>query len=309
MKQTSEPIVFFGNERIATGVTTTTPILRSLLEAGYPIAAVVANHEAARSRNARSLEVAALAAEYDIPVLLPERPKDILEELRSYGAVAGVLVAYGRIIPQSVIDIFPRGIINIHPSLLPKHRGPTPLESVILDGSAVTGVSIMELAKEMDAGPVYAQSEYELTGTETKQQLADDLSEIGSAMLLEILPGILDGSVVALPQGHDAATYDKLISRNDGVLDCTKPAAILEREVRAYAQWPKSRLRLGTTDVVVTAAAVAELGKATPGKLMPEKKRLFIGTGQDWLEVLRLKPAGKAEMTAEAFLNGYGKDL
>lgn len=302
------PLVFFGNERIATGVSTDIPVLRGLIDAGYTIAAVVANHETAKSRNARDLEVAVVAREHNIPVLLPDRPKDILEQLQSFEAVAGVLIAYGRIVPQSVIDIFPRGIINIHPSLLPKHRGPTPLESVILDGSELTGVSIMELAKEMDAGPVYAQAEYELTGTETKQELAEKLTEIGSAMLLDVLPGILSGDIVAMPQEHSAATYDRLIGKDDGILDFTKPAGQLERELRAYAEWPKSRTTLAGKEVVVTKAHVV-IGTEPAGRPFIEQKQLCVGTGEGILVIDTLKPAGKAEMPAQAFLAGYAKDL
>jgi methionyl-tRNA formyltransferase len=307
MKKKSEPIVFFGNERIATGVRTEAPLLRALCEAGYNIVAVVSHYEAGKSRNVRSLEVAQVAEEFGIPVLLPGRPKDILDELQGFGAVAGVLVAYGKIIPQSVIDIFPRGIINIHPSLLPKHRGPIPLESVILQDESVTGVSIMALAKEMDAGPVYAQSECKLTGTETKQELADNLMEVGRAMLLEVLPGILEGAIVALPQNDSVATYDNLITKEAGVLDFTKPADVLEREIRAFAEWPKSRTTLGQMEVVVTAAHVLPDAASEPGKLIIDSaaKTLAIGCSEGTLAIDKLKPAGKGEMNIAGFLTGY----
>ncbi len=301
-------LVFFGNERIATGVTTDAPVLRSLIEAGYNVAAVVANYEAGTSRSVRQLEIAAVAHEHNIPLLLPDRPKDILEELQAYHATAGVLIAYGRIVPQSIIDIFPRGIINIHPSLLPKHRGPTPLESVILDGSTLTGVSVMELAKAMDAGPVYAQSEHALTGNETKQELANSLLDIGGAMLLDVLPGILSGNIVAMPQDASAATYDSLITKEMGDLDFTKPAIQLEREVRAFADWPKSRMTLAGKEVVITKAHVVD-GANEPGKVLVEQKELHIGTSDGILVIDSVKPAGKAEMTAQAFLNGYGANL
>jgi methionyl-tRNA formyltransferase len=293
-------------------VRTETPVLRALCEAGYDIVAVVSHYEAGQSRNVRALEVASIAEEFGIPVLLPEKPKDILEQLQSYGAVAGILIAYGKIIPQSIIDVFPKGIINIHPSLLPKHRGPIPLESVILQGEETTGVSVMALAKEMDAGPVYAQSDYTLTGTETKQQLADNLLEIGSAMLLEVLPGILDGSVVAIPQNDSAATYDPLISKQDGVLDFTKPATVLEREIRAYQEWPKSKTTLGGIETVITAAHVSpEPLSSQPGAIAVDgsTKTLAIACSEGSLVVDRLKPAGKAEMNIAGFLAGYGSRL
>ncbi len=309
--QTTAPLVFFGNERIATSVETTTPVITSLIEAGYNIVAIVSSYERGKSRNVRDLEIAEIAKEHNIPLLLPEKPKDIAEQLRSYNAAAGILVAYGKIIPQSVIDIFPKGIINIHPSLLPRHRGPTPLESVVLDGSKLTGVSVMSLAKEMDAGPIYAQSEIELEGTESKQDLADVLLEIGSEMLLEVLPGILRGSIVALPQDSGAATYDKLIAKTDGNLDPAKPAVELEREIRAYLKWPKSRMTLAGKEVVITKAHVLEATEPDhePGQAFVSGKELHIQTSDGVLVVDTLKPAGKAEMPAPAFLAGYSKNL
>jgi len=292
-------LVFFGNERLATGVSTTAPTLTALIEAGHDVCAVVSNYERGTSRSARELEIEAVAKKHGIPVLLPAKPSEILDELQAYGAEAAVLVAYGRIVPQSVIDVFPKGIINIHPSLLPLHRGPTPIESVILNGETKTGVSIMSLQKEMDAGPVYGQSEVGLTGQETKQELADHLLEIGGKMVVALLPGILDGSVVAKPQDDVAATYDKLIEKTQGVMDWHKPAAQLEREIRAYAIWPKSSTTLAALDVIITDAHVSK-DKDGP---------LAMQTAKDFLVTDKLKPAGKNEMTAADFIRGYGKDL
>lgn len=304
MKKMSKTIVFFGNERLATGVQTNAPTLQALINAGYNVAAVVSNFEPGQSRKARTLEIEAVAKKHNIPVLLPVKPADIIKELKGLDAEAGVLVAYGKIVPQSIIDVFPKGIINIHPSLLPLHRGPTPIESVILDGSKRTGVSVMALAKEMDAGPVYAQSEVELAGSESKQELVDRLLEIGGSMLIEVLPEILEGSVVALPQDDSRATYDSLISKQNGILDFSKPAVQLEREIRAFIEWPKSRTTIGDKEVVITAAhAIDQANK--PGVAVVEAKQLMIGTADGSLVIDKLKPAGKAEMSAQAFLAGY----
>ena len=146
-------VIFFGNERLATGVTTTAPTLRALIAAGYELVAVVSHYEQANSRTSRDLEIAAVAKEQNIPLLLPNKPSEIFEQLKSFNADVGVLVAYGKIIPQSIIDIFHKGIINIHPSALPMHRGPTPVESVMLNGESFTAVSVMQLVSAMDAGP------------------------------------------------------------------------------------------------------------------------------------------------------------
>lgn len=310
MTTKTTPLIFFGNERLATGVTTQTPTLRALIENGYNVVAVVSNYVAGQSRNARELEIAKIANKHGIPLHLPTKlDPDFISLLRTYNASAAVLVAYGKIIPQSVIDMFPSGIINIHPSLLPLHRGPTPIESIILSGEEKTGVSLMKLAKEMDAGPVYGQSELKLTTDETKQELADKLTEIGRSMLIELLPGVLDGSIVALPQDESRATYDKMISKADGLIDWDKSAVQIEREVRAYLNWPKSQTRVGDKDVIITKVSILreEKSGSDPGHFNLDKttKTITVNTGDGALLIERLKPAGKREMSAEEFLAGY----
>lgn len=304
-----ERLIFFGNERLATGVATTAPTLQSLIEDGYDIAAVVSNYQPAQSRKARPLEVEVVAAEHNIPLLLPARPVDILDQLAAYQAQAAVLVAYGRIVPQSVIDIFPRGIINIHPSLLPLHRGPVPIEQVILDGATETGVSIMQLTAKMDAGPTYTQARSPLSGHETKQELADRLLNLGKDLLLEQLPLILAGTATLAPQDDTAATYDKLISKSDGLIGWSKPATQIEREVRAYAGWPGSRTTIDGAEVTITAASLlSEAAQTTAAFGTPFRAssgELAVTTGQGCLVIDRLKPAGKRDMTGREFLSGH----
>ncbi len=301
-------IVFFGNERLATGVSTTAPTLSALISAGYEICAVVSHHEAATSRKARVLEVAAVAEKHHIPVLLPEKPAEIIDQLAAFGAEIAVLVAYGKIVPQSVIDVFPEGIINIHPSALPKHRGPTPLESVLLAGDTSTAVSVMQLVKAMDAGPVFAQEVVQLTGAESKQRLADMLLKIGGEMIIGVLPHILSGELKPHPQHEDEATFDSLIQKQDGTIDWTKPATQIEREVRAYAEWPKSSATFGGIDVVVTKARTLN-ESIDPGALKVLDKNLVVGCGNASLVIESLKPAGKNEMTGQAFLAGYNNKI
>lgn len=301
---TSKRIVFFGNERLATGVSTETPTLKALIAAGYEIAAVVTQHEVGKSRKPRPSEIIELANAYNIPVLLPAKMRDIADELRAMDAVAGVLIAFGRIVPQSIIDIFPRGIINIHPSLLPLHRGPTPLESVILSGETTTGISIMALAAAMDAGPVYVQTTVTLSGTESKQTLADNLNQAGAELLLGNLPAILNGTLTATPQDDSNATYDQLIAKDAGILDWNKPATELAREVRAYSLWPKSRAQLAGRDVIVLASHV-EAGSGTPGSLYVSPDAFGVFTGDGVLILDQLVPAGKQAMSGTDFMRGY----
>lgn len=304
----SKTILFFGNERLATGVSTNTPVLRGLIDNGYKVAAVViAQNEIDKSRQARHLEIADIAKKHNIPVISPENLIKTKSELESYGAEVAVLVAYGKLVPGEIIDIFPKGIINIHPSLLPLHRGSTPIESVILDGSVETGVSLMKLVEKMDAGPVYAQEKVALDSRETKQALADKLSEIGSKLVLDNLPGIIKGTHDSTPQNENLATEDQHIQKEDSLLDFTKSAETLEREIRAYAGWPRSRTKLNNFEVIVTSAHVSD-GTGNSGALLIDKKSLGIQTSKGLLVIDTLIPAGKKEMSAAAFLAGYKID-
>lgn len=304
MTKKSETIVFFGNERIATGVATATPTLRSLVAKGYTVPLVVANNELSVSRKQRELEIATTAHELGIACILPKHVRDIEDKLRASNAQIGVLVAYGKIIPQDIINLFPKGIINIHPSLLPLHRGPTPIESVILNGETETGVSIMQLVKNMDAGPIYAQYRLSLKGDEKKQELADRLLGIGSDLLLDVLPQILASALEPIPQDEALATYDTLINKMDGAIRWTHPAEKIEREIRAFAEWPKSHAAFGNLEVTVLDAHIIE-AHGKPGSTTILEKRPVIYCGSRALMLDVLKPAGKKEMTGEAFLAGY----
>lgn len=302
---TMHKLIFFGNERLGTGLATTAPTLQALIDNRYQITGVVvAQKEVGKSRTSKQQEVVQLAETHNIPVFAPEKLADIADDLAAMKAEAAVLIAYGKIVPQSVIDIFPKGIINIHPSLLPRHRGSTPIESVILDGDAQTGVSLMQLAAEMDAGPVYSQTIIKLEGDETKQDLANKLQRLGADMLIRDLPKVLDGSLEATEQDESLATYDGRIAKADGVLDFTKPADVLDRQIRAYAVWPRSRTTIEGTEVIITKAHAGD-GEARSGAVVRNNDRLGIGCSQGILILDALTPNGKKEITASAFINGY----
>lgn len=298
MKSMSKTLLFFGNERLSSGFEPGgAPTLQRLVDAGYDVKAVIAHHGQTHSRAKRDLEIEAVAKIYGIPVLLPEKPADIMEKIANFQADAAVLVAYGRLIPQSIIDLFPGGIINIHPSLLPLYRGPTPIEQVILEGAEKTGVSLMRLTAGMDDGPVYDQEELVLSGSETKRELTARLLELGGGMLLKNLPAILDGSLAPKPQSEDRATYTKLLSKADGWLDLAKSAPALEREIRAFQAWPKSKTSLFGHDVIVA--------KARTVTDKPLKGLVLECAGGSLLEITELvAPSGKT-MAATDFIRGY----
>ncbi len=298
MKNTSETIVFFGNERLVSGLKKTdAPVLSGLLERGYNVKAIISHHSDSKSRNNRDLEVAAIGQRHNIPVFLPHRPTDIFEELKSMNAAIAILVAYGRIIPQRVIDLFPKGIINIHPSLLPKYRGPTPIESALLAGDKETGVSIMQLTAGMDSGPVYSQAKLSLSGTETKFDIYNSLSHLGADLLFTLFPSIMDGTLAPIPQDESQATYCQLLDKSDAWINPSFiSATAAERQIRAYLGFPKSKITIDGNDIIVTKAHVSTTQKTPLDLLCQDGAYLSI----DEL----IAPSGR-QMTGQGFINGY----
>lgn len=291
-------LIFFGNERLATAVSTNTPTLRALLAAGYDIAAVVASQTEGVSRRSKTLEIAQVAHAYHIPVLMPQNLSHIAGQLRESGAKAAVLVAFGKLVPQEILDIFPDGIINIHPSLLPNLRGSTPVETAILSGLQETGVSLMRLVPEMDAGPVYAQQRIALSGTETKPELAEKLLNEGSRLLLEKLGGILSGKLEPKVQDETEASFTRLLTKRDGHLDFMEPADEIERKIRAFIGFPGSRATIFDRDVVITKVRLAA---------SPNDGKLVVPCLLGFLEIEELVAPSGRTMSGADFIRGYQK--
>lgn len=302
-------IVFFGNERLASGCNTDLPILNALISSEHNLKLIVISERGTKSRNKRELEVEKFASKHNIELFIPINKEDLASRLREVKAEAGILAAYGKIISQEIINIFPLGIINLHPSLLPRYRGPTPIESAILNGDDETGVSIMALESGMDSGPIYSQVKLKLTGKESKQDLADGLGSLGAREIIKVL----DSDLATIPQ-QGPPTICSLIQKSDSDIDLTKPAEVLEREVRAYLGWPGTKLKLELAngkelEIIVTNSRV-EMQTGTQKEPVLMADRCFmVKTSKDYLEILNLKLPGKKEVTAAEFLNGYSSLL
>lgn len=292
---TSKKLVFFGTEDFSL------PSLRSLVEHGFDVIAVVTKPDARRGRSKTLVApvVKSYAHEHDIPVFQPQRLSDIHDELISLSADAAVLVSYGKILPQRTLDVFnPIGVINVHPSLLPKYRGPAPIEAAIRNGDKTTGISIMRLTAGMDEGPVFAQMTIELSGTETRPTLTASLAQAGATYLVETLPRILDDELKPIPQQNSDVSYTSLLRKEEGVLDpVTDTAYALERQVRAHLGYPKSRLVIRNNDVIVTSAKVVPSSASGP--------LVLSCADETYLEIQELiAPSGKL-MSGEAYVRGY----
>lgn len=222
----------------------------------------------------------------------------------------GVVIDFGIIINQDVIDTFPLGIVNSHFSLLPQWRGADPITFAILSGQSRTGISLMLINDKMDEGKLLAQADYDLSADANTQQLTADLIELSDHTLREILPLYTAGKINPADQleatiaDSGKPSYSRKLSKDDSLLDFNKTAAELEREVRAFIEWPRSRTTIGGTDVIITKAHVADIN-GTPGTLWLNGKELGIHTADGTLVIDTLIPSGKKEMTAAAFLAGY----
>lgn len=294
----SSRLVFFGTEAFSV------PTLQSLIAAGYSIVAIVTKPDSRRGRGKKTFihPIKQIGLDHNIPVLQPNRVDDIEADLRALTPSAAILVSYGKIIPERILNVFePVGIINIHPSLLPHYRGPSPIEATILAGDKITGVSIMKLNAGMDTGPIFAQRTTALTGIETKPELSQQLAITGAELLMDVLPDVLSGTLQPEEQQNNSVSVTSLINKEDGQLNpLTDNAYALERKIRAYQGYPKPHLLLYKNDVIVTSSKVTSV---------PLDGQLVIScANKTYLEIETLiAPSGRS-MSGADFLRGYRLD-
>ena len=304
-----EPIVFFGTGPVAAASL-------KLLAQHCDIETVVTKPRPPHHRG--SVPVLEVAEQLGLPIVTVANKKDTTEKITTakFKSRVGVLIDFGIIVEQKVIDSFPLGIINSHFSLLPQWRGADPITFSILSGQSKTGVSLMLLVEAMDEGPLLAVGEIDITSDMTAPELTQHLIGLSDALLQDALPKYAAGKLVGSTQEKIAETvgysttpsYSRKLTKEDGILDWHKSAEQLEREIRAYADWPKSRCILGGHAIIVTKAR-AEDGEGTPGELWQHDKQLGVYCAKGILMLDTVRPAGKGDMPIAAFLNGYGKDL
>jgi methionyl-tRNA formyltransferase len=237
-------------------------------------------------------------------VLTPER-------LRSPESVAAILALqpgllvladYGRIVPQDLLEL-PFGALNLHPSLLPRHRGASPIPATILAGDTETGVTLMKMDAGLDTGPIIAQTRVELAGRETTPILEERLAVLADGLLARSLGPWVRGELHAVPQPEEGATLTKPLKRHDGRLDVARPAEELERQIRAYQSWPGSFLETPTGRLIVLRAAVDPGPADPPGRLVAGRD-LRLSTADGWLVLEEVQPAGKRPMSGVIYARG-----
>ena len=311
MTQTAiEPtIVFMGTPQFAV------PSLRALAEGPYMITVVTQpDRPAGRGGKLTSPPVKALAAEFGLPVMQPPslRDPDFRARLAELRPEVTVLVAYGEYLAPALLDLPRRGSINLHPSLLPRWRGSTPIQSAILAGDEVTGVSIILMDRGLDTGPVLAQKSVPIGAEETQPELAARLAEEGAALLSETLPRWLRDEIEPVPQGEEGATLTRTLQKEDGLLDWDRPAEELARRVRALQPWPGTYTHWDGRLLKVLQARAVEVTEApeAPGTVgvstdAAGRKCLVVWTPQGALELVRVQLEGKAVVEARSLLSGY----
>lgn len=302
----SKTIVFFGSGPVAAAS------LSSLLK-DFNVEAVVTKAVPSHHKGVAPVEELAKTEGLQIYFANTKTEVDNLILNQSFSSQVGIVVDYGVILSQEVINHFNLGIVNSHFSLLPRWRGADPITFAILSGDDKTGVSLMKIVPKLDEGDLLSQETLALTPGMTTPELTDLLIALSNKMLARDIPSYISGQLTPYPQPKQPATYSRKLTKSDGIIDWSKPAEQTEREIRAFIEWPKSRTVIAGKDVIITKAHVVPsvgLG-AKPGDItvVPETKVFAVATGEGSLWIERLKPDGKNEMTSTAFLAGYGKLL
>lgn len=306
-------IIFFGTSEFSI------PSLQALIDdPRFEVIAVVTKPDKPIGRHQTMTEppVKILAKKFNIPVYQFQKIKtldtyQVLSDLQQKHAIdAYVIVSYGKIIPQNILDLPKKGVINVHGSLLPKHRGASCVQAAIAAGDQHAGVSIMLLDAEMDHGDILAQAKTEIIETETGGELHDRLAQLGGKLLTGTLVDYFENKITPQPQDHALATYCKILNREDGKIDWNKSAKEIVNLIRAYNPWPGTWFEWQGKRIKILKASPVDqsinIQQPSIGQLIQDQNRLLILCGdQNFIEILELQPEGKKTMSSQTYLAGH----
>ena len=297
-------IVFFGTPQFAV------PSLEHLIASRHEVRGVVTQPDRPRGRGQKVADapVKAAALVHRLPIFQPERLRDplALETIAGWNADLGVVVAYGKLIPEELLRLPRHGMINVHASLLPKYRGAAPVHRAVIDGEPETGVTIMQVVKALDAGDMLATATRPIGPYETSDVVERDLAEIGARLLVNVIDRIEAGTVTPERQDDSASTYAPRLTKEEGLVDWTLPAARLHNRVRGLYPWPHAYSYLDGSRVILLKTRVAGGPAAgVPGEVVDvSRDAISVATGNGVLAIEELQPEGKRPMQTRDFLAG-----
>lgn len=304
-------VIFMGTPDFSVGT------LEAIIEAGHEVVLVVTQPDKPKGRGNEIAcsPVKECALAHGIEVFQPVRIKeaDNVEYLRKYNPDIIIVVAFGQILPQSILDMAKYGCINVHASLLPKYRGAAPIQWAVINGEEITGVTTMRMDIGVDTGDMIAKREVRLAEDETGGSLFDKLAKVGAQLLVETLDMIADGTAQYIPQDHSVATHTSMITKEFGEIDWSKSAKAIECLIRGLNPWPSAYAFLDTKMLKIWKAAVvkdedipANAEEKEPGTVVAvTKESIYVKTGDGVLALLEVQLQGKKRMACDAFLRGY----
>ena len=298
-------IVFFGTPEIAM------PSLEALnSDPEMDIVAVVTQKDkpVGRKQQITSPPIKGLANSLKIEVIQPENLKDLEEKLFRLEADFFVIFAYGEILSERILNLPKFGPINIHPSLLPKYRGASPLQEALLNGDSETGITFMAMDKELDHGDIFLIKRMQIDPVDSYQELSQKVAVISAQLLPLVLRDIMSGDLKPIKQDDNKATFCRKITKEDGQIDWNKSADEINNMIRAYTPWPSVFTEFQGKKLKILEAKISS-DKNPSGKFMLDSGKLKIGTGSGTLLPQKLQPEGKKPMDVNAFINGYKQFL
>lgn len=295
-------LVFLGTPEFAV------PSLEALVQAGHSVAAVYTQPDRPKGRGQQLAfpPVKESALRLGLEVRQPLKIRTCLDELAALSADAMVVVGYGQIIPQSIIDLPKHGIFNVHASLLPKYRGAAPIQWAVANGERETGVAIMRIEAGLDTGPVFDVATMEIGPEETSLDIAPRLAAMGARLMVDVLKKVEVGAAYAVPQDHNQATLAPILKKEDGLIDWSRPASGIHNRARGFLPWPGAWTAFRGERLNIWKCRPAEVEIAgPPGRLVFRNRRLFASCGgATALELIEVQQEGRKRVTAEAFING-----
>src|SRR5205809_2091193 len=241
-----------------------------------------------------------------ISVLQPERIKDrqSIEEIRAMAPSAIVVMAYGQILPRAILEIPPFACLNLHVSLLPRWRGAAPIQAAIAAGDRETGITVMYMDEGLDTGDILLQRTIDILPNDTGGSLHDRLAQIAPEILLESLVLLAKGIAPRIPQDNSLTTYAPKLKREDGRIDWSEPAEIIERKIRAFNPWPGALMKVDEQNLKIFSSSVIDLN-GKPGEILISKDQLIVAAGKDAVALNEVQLEGKKRMSASEFLRGH----